>query len=122
MIVLVGTSQQKYIINTDTLVCYTQDENREIAVTFVEGERDKELFDNCELTVDVLNQKITLLNGVIKVKDQSIIDLQTHYNQVTTIAKDADKVNRKLKFQLVVSKVLIGTLTVLLTLKFLSVL
>lgn len=59
MIPLLSISQVKFIISNDTLVGYTFNENRQIALIFKEGEYYKELN--------------TITNGIVKSKD-NIID------------------------------------------------
>ena len=111
-IALCSTSQVKYIINSDTIIGYSLIENRNIANVFLEGERDKALLDNCDSTVNVLLEKNVLLNSKIEVQDKTITTLKEHYGNVTALAKEADKANKKNKLQLLIGKILITLLTI----------
>ena len=114
MIVLPSISQVKYITKTDTLVCYSNTENRTIARLLLYGEEDKLLAENCDSIVSSLNDKIHLLNTKINIYDTTIKDITTSYNYVSDLAKKSDKANRKIKRQLTFSKILVTTLTVVL--------
>lgn len=112
-IALCSISQVKYIINSDTIIGYTYDENREIATIFVEGEQSKDLLDNCDSVVDVLLNKEAMLTSQITTQANTIDALTNHYNKMTALAKEANKANKKAKRQLVISKVLITALTII---------
>lgn len=116
-IALCSTSQVKYIINSDTIIGYSLIENRNIATIFLEGERDKALLYNCDSTVNVLLEKNVLLNSKIEVQDKTINTLKEHYDNVTVLAKEADKANKKNKLQLLIGKILITLLTIGLIIK-----
>lgn len=117
MIALCSTSQVKYIINSDTIIGYTFEENREIATIFLEGEQSKLLLDNCDSIVDVLLKKETILLNKIDVQDKSINTLKEHYNEVSALAKESDKANKKVKRQLTIGKIIITLLTIALIIK-----
>lgn len=117
MIALCGTSQVKYIINSDTIIGYTLDENREIATIFLEGEQSKLLLDNCDSIVETLLAKEVLLNEKINLQESNITTLKDHYDNVVGLAKEADKANRKVKRQLTIGKILITLLTIGLIIK-----
>ena len=59
MMTSVSISQVSYTISDSLYVCYTLKQNRQIAVIFKEGERDKELVYLCENT---LSMKDSLIN------------------------------------------------------------
>lgn len=83
-----ATSQVKYILNKDTFVCYTQQENRDIAVIMLKGERDKSSLTNCtdyvtaiESTFNILNTEVHKADSIAKqlIKDKQ--EIQDNYNK-----------------------------------------
>lgn len=57
MIVSHAISQQSFIVNKDTLVGYTLEENRQLAILLKEGDKCEELAFNDGLTIETLTQQ-----------------------------------------------------------------
>ena len=62
MIVSQGISQEKYIIQNKENVCYTLDENREIALIMIKGEKDSALNVSCNKYTKLLEKDFNQLN------------------------------------------------------------
>jgi hypothetical protein len=62
MIVLCTSSQTRYIIKNDSLVCYSYQENRDIALLLIKGEKDSCLLNNCNVFTDKLKNDFVKLN------------------------------------------------------------
>lgn len=62
MIVSQAISQEKYIIQNKQLVCYTNDENRDIALIMIQGEKDSALNIACNKYTTSLEKDFNLLN------------------------------------------------------------
>ena len=67
MMKLSGTSQVKYIVNKDTCVCYTLEENRKIALEFINEDKYKELYT----TSTRENEMLRVINSVLTNRDDS---------------------------------------------------
>jgi hypothetical protein len=87
MIVLPIISQVKYIINNDSLVCYTNIENRSIALLFIKGEKDSSLLKECNQYTN--NLKL------------SFISLNNEFNHLDTITKKCINDNTNLNKELI---------------------
>ena len=77
MIPLLCISQQKYIIKGDTIVGYTLDENRSIALLFMKGEMYEELYFTQN---EILAKKDSIINTQyyhIKFQDFRVQNSQT---------------------------------------------
>lgn len=66
MIVSQSTSQTNYKIGNDTIVGYSLEDNRKIAIIFLKGEKDSLLLSNCNEVNNTLNSKIETLNSIVK--------------------------------------------------------
>lgn len=60
MIPLSVLSQQKYIINSDTVVVFTMNETRKVAIELLKGDQYKQLYD---IQSNVILEKDSLLNN-----------------------------------------------------------
>ena len=75
MIPLLCISQQKYIIKGDTIVGYTLDENRSIALLFMKGEMYEELYFTQN---EILAKKDSIINTQyyhIKFQDNTKVNI-----------------------------------------------
>lgn len=90
MIASQGISQTNYKIGSDTIVGYTKEENRKIATIFIEGERDKELLNNCNEVIEVYKSKeIDYKTEIVALKQQTAylkVDCKTYLNEVTRLS------------------------------------
>lgn len=76
MIALPVLSQKKYIINNDTLICYTIKENRAIAILLLKGDKASANNISDSLIIKTLEKdKIILSNKLVIYKEQ--LDLNT---------------------------------------------
>lgn len=76
MIPLVGISQQRYIIDSDTLVSYTLEENRSIALVFLEGDEYKEFYINAKNVMDEMFKERVIAESYQQELKQRLDNLQ----------------------------------------------
>lgn len=90
MIVSQGISQTNYKIGNDTIVGYSKEDNRKIATIFIEGERDKELLNNCNEAIEVYESKeVNYKYEILQLKQQTAylkVDVKTYLNEVTRLS------------------------------------
>lgn len=90
MIASQGISQTNYKIGSDTIVGYTKKENRKIATIFIEGERDKELLNNCnEIVTEYSNKEILYKSEIVELKQQKAylqVDCNRYLSEVTRLS------------------------------------
>ena len=67
-----GISQQKFIISGDTIIGYTPNENRKIALLFLDGEHYEKLYFNSNEIISYKDSIIETLYGTIEFKDNII--------------------------------------------------
>lgn len=101
MIALPAISQKRYIIGNDTCTCYTNEENRTIAIIMVEGDRDHELLQNRDSLVTILSLKCSALESKNNTSTK-MIDKLVNYNRmyavkVDSLTTEVHKTNRKVK-------------------------
>lgn len=88
MIPLLSTSQEKYVIGTDTCTCYTPDQNRAIAIVMIEGERDSALLYNCENQNRLLVKEIITYKGKEELYKKQVQELAKAYENVFIVAEN----------------------------------
>lgn len=113
---LLATSQVKYIINNDTYVCYTLDENRRIALEFINGDRSKELYDNCSETNRILTKTIVVLKAREDSSATVIDHLEKSYLNCYTTVDKVEANNHRLKIKFNISLGIIGVLLLIIVL------
>ena len=124
MTVSQGISQTNYKIGNDTIVGYTKQENRKIATIFVEGERDKELLNNCNEAIEVYKSKeIDYKTEIVALKQQTAylkVDCKTYLNEVIRLSdlqkKTYDSKQNWKKATFIMSGTTLGLLTILILL------
>ena len=95
MIALPVLSQKRYIVNKDTLVCYTNSENRAIAILLLKG--DKAAYNNIQDSIIIRtleSDKVLLTNKVLILNER--IELNTA--QIRQLNSDLIKVSDKQKY------------------------
>jgi len=111
MIVLPSISQKKYIINKDTLVCYTFNENRKLSILLLEGDKNKELVRQDSVLINMHKElNVTYQTQIGNYKNQNSIYKFKNDSLNTKIANDkidADKLASKNKTQ----KIILGTVS-----------
>lgn len=89
-IVSQGISQINYKIGNDTIVGYSKEDNRKIAVIFIEGEKDKELLNNCNEAIEVYQSKeISYKYEILQLKQQTAylqVDNERYLSEVTRLS------------------------------------
>ena len=95
MIVSPVISQKNYIINKDTIVGYTKQENRKIAILFLQGDSCKDVSNTTNQISDSLYKQVSgfkLSNSALTSKNTL---LQTDNNTLTTnLNKSIDATNK----------------------------
>lgn len=97
MIPLLCISQQKYIIKGDTIVGYTLDENRSIALLFMKGEMYEELYFTQN---EILVKKDSIINTQyyhIKFQDSVIVVTTNTIDKLEKINNDNKAIIEKEK-------------------------
>jgi len=109
--VLPSISQKKYIINKDTLVCYTFNENRKLSILLLEGDKNKELVRQDSVLINMHKElNVTYQTQIGNYKNQNSIYKFKNDSLNTKIANDkidADKLASKNKTQ----KIILGTVS-----------
>ena len=89
-IVSQGISQTNYKIGNDTIVGYSKEDNRKIAIIFIEGEKDKELLNNCNEAIEVYQSKeISYKYEILQLKQQTAylqVDNERYLSEVTRLS------------------------------------
>lgn len=97
MIVSPVTSQVKYIVNSDTLICYTKQENRNIAILFAKGDKYKNLHSIDSLILKEQNTLIDDYKLKVSLNDIKIGYLtdenRTLYNKVGKLSNENKSLN-----------------------------
>ena len=90
MIVLPLSSQVRYTVSNQDYTCYTPDENRDIAILIIKGERDNKQYSNCDKTLQAVTKEFNDLKTYSRTIDSiaddcvtSYTELQQCYNQVS---------------------------------------
>ena len=119
MIQLPIISQEKYIINNDTIIGYTPSENRSIALLFLEGDMYKELyFNEAQLSSYkdsiIQNQKynILFLDSSIVIQNRYLNDLNILNNNLN-IEVNKIKSKNKNKRNIIIGSVAINIALIL---------
>jgi len=101
MIVLPVISQKKYIIDGDTLIGYTQSENRSIAVIMVEGDKCKDVSKQNDVIIDSLSSmnynyigKIQLINEKTTLQQAQIFTINSNIDKCIADKKTLDNQRR----------------------------
>lgn len=76
MIPLSALSQQKYIINSDTVVVFTMNETRKVAIELLKGDQYKQLYD--------------IQSSVILEKDSLLNNYKFHNNRLETLLDESN--------------------------------
>ena len=95
MIALPISSQKRYIINKDTLVCYTNSENRAIAILLLKG--DKAAYNNVQdsIIIKTLQSDKVILQNKVLILTESV---ELHTSQIRQLNSDLMKVSDKQKY------------------------
>lgn len=88
MIPYYGISQEKYIINSDTIIGFNNAEIRQIALIFIEGERTEELLFNAQEIISYKDSIITILGNKVIFTDST---LQVTYSLLEDVSNDLTK-------------------------------
>lgn len=95
MIPLLSISQVKFVISNDTLVGYTFNENRQIALIFKEGEYYKERSDANELILKSKDTIIDIYKSQLIISKDLNSDQQKRLQELLTLAdKNINSQNR----------------------------
>lgn len=93
MIALQGTSQVRLKVNSKTFTCYTDEENRKIAVLLLQGERDSVSLKLSNRTISVLQAEVSAL----RMKNDIAIQSEKLYKEsYENVSKMLDKSNAKI--------------------------
>lgn len=85
-------SQKKLIINKDTLVTYTNDQNRKIAILILGGDSKEELIKNYEKENIILYETINRIENL----NMQLVKINVLQNKVN---KDITLINERLKIE-----------------------
>lgn len=97
MTALPAISQTRYTTKTDTLTCYTNEENRTIAIIMLEGERDRALLENCDSMVQVYDDQIKTLKEKDERNSKMLGEVYVNYNACYFDNNELTVSNKKLK-------------------------
>jgi hypothetical protein len=121
MIPLVGISQVDLVKDKDTMVCYTREENRKIALIMLDEERYRTLYsiaDNItkelQNKIKVIETKASLVEDLVKNNQEMIAYQDSLIYDVDRKLKQEKKKNKRLKYIKAGSIILNGILIVLL--------
>ena len=96
-IVFHGTSQQSFIVNKDTLVGYTLEENRQIAILLQQGDMCEELAFNDGQTIENLqdlNKQYKLSIALHELTEDKLTENTRILNDnIATLSSDNSKLN-----------------------------
>jgi hypothetical protein len=121
MIPLLSISQVDLVRKNDTVVCYTKEENRKIALIMVREEKYRALYNANEVLITNLNSKINAINYKISYMDTLLLSKESliHYQDSTINKAYLDlgkerKNSKRLKTIITGSVILNGVLIILL--------
>jgi CRISPR/Cas system-associated endonuclease Cas3-HD len=114
-------SQEKLKIGNDTVVCYTLEENRHIALLILEADKYRDLYDNCtnlNLIKDSIMKEdkvvIKELNGLVDKQQSLLNDINVNYKDLIVKNQKLDKKYKKTRNVLIGSGVVNILLLILL--------
>lgn len=112
MIVFQSISQTNYVINNDTIVGYSKEDNRKIAIIFREGEKDSINLINCETINSELITNNKILKNVNKELKSKMAYLEVDNATLNKgVIELSDKWNKSGRAKQTWSKIAIGSIT-----------
>lgn len=101
MIVFPAISQTNLKVGNDTVVYYSQEENRKLSLMLIEADKNKALLENCE-NINNIKDSIIILNKYRVVELDSFVYKQqviltTVNADLTAIMKENDKLKQKVE-------------------------
>lgn len=95
MIVLQATSQVRLKIDDKIYTCYTDEENRKIAVIMLKGERDSVNLNLCNRTAILFRAEVSALNIKVALAEQSVKLYKNSYEKTNIeLVKANTKIER----------------------------
>jgi hypothetical protein len=97
MIALQATSQVRLKVDNSIYTCYTDEENRKIAVIMLKGERDSVALSLCNRTAILFRAEVKALNAKADIAEQSVKLCKQSYDKVNLELVKANTKIEKMK-------------------------